>query len=309
MARQNILVIKLGALGDFIQALGPMAAIRNYHKDDHITLLTTKPYELIGQKCPYFNEIIVDKKPSWFDIPGWMNLRHLLNEKKFWRVYDLQNNDRTGFYFRLFSKRPEWVGIAKGASHQNTSPVRTSGHAFTGHKQTLSLAGIDHVEIDNLSWMKGSKDLSDFKKPYVLIVPGGSPQHPEKRWPAQLYSELCNKLLSKNITPVLLGGKSEADVIAEIKRNAPGCVDLTSQTDLFDIAALARNAIASIGNDTGPMHLIGPTGCRTIVLFSNKSNPVRHAPLGANIHTLQKENLADLDVLVVWDLLKDQLGL
>ena len=32
MKHKSILVIKLGALGDFIQALGPMAAIRAYHK-------------------------------------------------------------------------------------------------------------------------------------------------------------------------------------------------------------------------------------------------------------------------------------
>ena len=40
----NILVIKLGALGDMVQALGPMAAIRRYHADVQVTALTTKPY-------------------------------------------------------------------------------------------------------------------------------------------------------------------------------------------------------------------------------------------------------------------------
>ena len=37
----NILVIKLGALGDMVQALGPMAAIRRYHADVQVTALTT----------------------------------------------------------------------------------------------------------------------------------------------------------------------------------------------------------------------------------------------------------------------------
>ena len=40
----RILIIKLGALGDFIQALGPFAAIRRHHADAHITLLTTDPF-------------------------------------------------------------------------------------------------------------------------------------------------------------------------------------------------------------------------------------------------------------------------
>ncbi|MBT4888118.1 MAG: ADP-heptose--LPS heptosyltransferase, partial [Rhodospirillales bacterium] len=35
--QERILVIKLGALGDMIQALGPMAAIRKHHPNAHIT--------------------------------------------------------------------------------------------------------------------------------------------------------------------------------------------------------------------------------------------------------------------------------
>ena len=65
MATQNekILVIKLGALGDFIQALGPMAAIRKHHPDAHITILTTKPFENFAKDCGYFDEIWLDERP------------------------------------------------------------------------------------------------------------------------------------------------------------------------------------------------------------------------------------------------------
>ena len=38
--RPRMLVIKLGALGDVVQAAGPFAAIRREHADTHITLLT-----------------------------------------------------------------------------------------------------------------------------------------------------------------------------------------------------------------------------------------------------------------------------
>ncbi|HAK62204.1 MAG TPA: ADP-heptose--LPS heptosyltransferase, partial [Alphaproteobacteria bacterium] len=41
--KQRILVIKLGALGDFILAMGPFKAIRHHHAGAHITLLTTPP--------------------------------------------------------------------------------------------------------------------------------------------------------------------------------------------------------------------------------------------------------------------------
>src|SRR4051812_10811665 len=36
--KRRILVIRLSALGDFIQALGPIAAIRRHHTGDHLSL-------------------------------------------------------------------------------------------------------------------------------------------------------------------------------------------------------------------------------------------------------------------------------
>ena len=124
--KEKILVIKLGALGDFIQALGPMKAIRNQHPEADITLLTTKPFVKFAEQSNYFNSIIIDERPKFYQIQKWNWLRNKFNKEKFTRVYDLQNNDRTGFYFNLFSPKPEWVGIAKGASHRNISP-RTNG--------------------------------------------------------------------------------------------------------------------------------------------------------------------------------------
>ena len=146
--RENILVIKLGALGDFVQSLGPMKAIREHHPSANITLLTTRPYYKFAEKSGYFDEILIDRRPKFYQIKQWLNLKNLLNSKNFARVYDLQNNDRTGIYFKLLQPKPEWSGIVKGASHRNDSPQRTSGLAFHGHQQTLSLAGIKNVEIE-----------------------------------------------------------------------------------------------------------------------------------------------------------------
>ena len=40
----NILIIKHGSLGDIAQASGAIQDIYEYHKNDQIHLLTTKPY-------------------------------------------------------------------------------------------------------------------------------------------------------------------------------------------------------------------------------------------------------------------------
>lgn len=303
----RILVIKLGALGDFIQALGPMAAIRRHHSDAQITLLTTTPFEALAKASGYFNDVWIDKRPKWFDLKGWTDLHARLNGGNFGRVYDLQNNDRTAFYFKLFTPKPEWSGAVKGGSHSNLSPERTKSIAFEGHKQTLAIAGIKDVGVDRLEWMQ-SEVRVNIKQPYVLIVPGSAPSRPEKRWPANFYANVCARLLARGFLPVLIGSGGEKDTISAIHAASPESLNLCGQTNLFDLPALARNATGALGNDTGPMHLIAPTGCKSIVLFSKHSNPKRHAPLGQHVITIQKDSLKDLSADEVWKVFELQQG-
>lgn len=298
--QKRILVIKLGALGDFFQALGPMSAIRQHHAHDHITLLTTAPFAKLAKKSGYFNDVWLDTRPKWYQWRAWLDLRQRLNGGEFARVYDLQNNDRTSLYFQLFKNKPEWSGIAKGASHRNISPERTQGKAFDGHAQTLRIAGIHNVRPDTLDWMKPDHDFSEMPERYVLIFPGASPQHPEKRWPAHHVASFCGKLLQSGIYPVLIGGAAEQKICAEIAAISPDIINLAGQTSLYDIPHLARGAIGALGNDTGPMHIAAQAGCRSLVLFSAKSNPTRHAPLGSHVATIQKSSLEELQPDDVW---------
>lgn len=297
--KTRILVIKLGALGDFIQSLGPMKAIRKTHPDARITLLTTKPYASFGKDCGYFDDIWIDERPKWFELKTWMNFRKKLNKAGFWRVYDLQNNDRTSFYLKLFSsgKKPQWVGAARGASHRNNSPLRTKGTAFDGHQQTLALAGIHNITIDPLDWMNSDISAFPLKNPYILLIPGCSPSHPGKRWPVSAYKKLSRALIEKGYQPVIIGSDIEKDIANDIKNANSDILDLTGQTSLSDIVTLARHANGAIGNDTGPMHMISVTGCPATVLFSTKeSNPKRHAPLGKDLTVLAAEDIKEISV-------------
>lgn len=292
---EKILVIKLGAFGGFIQALGPMAAIRKHHKNAQITLLTTKFFEEWAKDCGYFDQIEIDVKPKFFHLKSWLTLRKSLNAGGYTRIYDLQNNDRTQLYFNMLKNpKPEWVGIAKGASHRNISEKRTAGHAFNGHVQTLALAGIKNIKTDPLTWMKASISAYPLKRPYVLLLPGCAPEHPEKRWPADKYGRLAKILAKSGFQPVIIGTNEERKATAEIATACPEALDLTAQTSIAQITTLARGAAGAIGNDTGPMHLIGATGCPCLTLFSKHSDPVKHAPKGINVRVLQTEDLNTL---------------
>jgi ADP-heptose:LPS heptosyltransferase len=292
---ENILVIKTGALGDFIQALGPMRAVRTHHKNARITLLTTEPFLGLGRACGYFDDLMIDPRPKWLDVKSWLDWRARLRSGGFARVYDLQNNDRTTFYLHLFGcRKPEWVGAAWGASHRNASKTRSAGQAFDGHVQTLALAGITGIALDDMSWVAGNADAFNLKKPYVLLVPGSAPQHPEKRWPAERYGALARLLDGRGLHPVIIGTAADADAAAAICRVFPGAVNLAGKTSLLDIVLLARKAAGAFGNDTGPMHMIAATGCPVWVFFSGVTNPLRHAPKGPAVKIIRKNDLDDL---------------
>src|SRR3546814_3947592 len=94
MARSRILVIKLGALGDFLMALGPMQAIRRHHPDAELVLLTRQAYRDLGRATGLFAEIWVDPAPRWNPL-AWLRWRAKLRSGGFVRVYDLQTSDRS----------------------------------------------------------------------------------------------------------------------------------------------------------------------------------------------------------------------
>ena len=97
----RLLVIKLGALGDFVLATGPFAAIRAAHPNEEVILLTTAPFAEFARTSGYFDEVWVDERPSRIALIAIQRLRRQLRRGRFYRVYDLQTSDRSSWYFRL----------------------------------------------------------------------------------------------------------------------------------------------------------------------------------------------------------------
>jgi ADP-heptose:LPS heptosyltransferase len=296
MPQERILVIKLSALGDFVLALGAMEAIRRHHRHAHITLLTTRPFLDIAQRSGYFNDIIIDPRPQFYELQHWFFLFKRFNQGDFTRVYDLQLNERTKIYHRLFLKAPEWSGVIPGSPLFYPNPEWRNMHAFKRHQEMLKLAGVE-VQLPDIKWMKVDVSLFKLKPPYILLIPGSAPSHPEKRWPAVRYGALGMKLMRDGYTVAVVGTKAEADVIERVVKSCPGITDLSGQTSLYDIASLARGAAGAVGNDTGPTHLVSLAGCPTVALFCTAaSNPDHSAPVGKSVQVIQADNLNDVSV-------------
>lgn len=317
MNNQNILVIKHSALGDFVLATGPMLAIRRHHPTAHITLLTTKPFVEWGRNCGWFDAVVIDARPKLWQLSAVRALRRQLLAGEFTRVYDLQTSTRsTAYYYGMQPHRAEWVGIVRHDPFCHRNPNRMRLHTVDRQREQLAIAGINDVPDPNLDWLvadvsrfsfiknntvilneaqrnEGSspgklympeilRGAQDDNRGFVLLVPGGSAHRPEKRWPANYFATLAADLLTRGITPVLIGATADRAVMDAIAATDARIVNLCQQTNFAEIVSLGRLALGAVGNDTGPMHLLAPTGCPSVVLFSAASDPALCAPRGVN---------------------------
>lgn len=285
---RRVLVIKLGALGDFVQATGAFASIRQHEQHAHITLLTTKAMLPLAEKLPWFDHVQTDSRQPFYRLGYLCRLRRFL--KQFDMVYDLQTNSRTGYYY-LLAGRPQWNGIAKGCSFRHTNPNRNHMHTLNRLEDQLKAAGVVSSFMPNLSLAGvNSQPLIDVYQlnNFVVLVPGGSAHRPEKRWPH--FAELAEKLRVRGYQTVLVGGNDEAALLQSLAQQT-GAVNLCGKTSLNELITLFPQAKWVVGNDTGPMHIAAASDARCVVLFGHASKPELCAPRSPHTHVLQQENI------------------
>ena len=280
---KRILVIRLGALGDIFLSFPAFAALRAHHAADEITLMTTAPFAKLAEESPWFDHVITDKRPSWFDPAGLLRLRGQLRGHDF--TYDLQTSRRSSRYFAI-AGRPPWSGIARGCSHPHANPRRDFLHTVERQREQLAFAGVTETPVPDLTWLARQGPV--LAPPYALLVPGTSPTHGgAKTWPLDRFAAVAAFLAQRGIAPVVVGAAGQASVA--------GAIDLTGQTTIQALAGLASRAAYAIGGDTGPIHLAAMMGCRVIALFSRFSDPVQAIPVGDTV-LLREADVRDIAV-------------
>lgn len=114
--------------------------------------------------------------------------------------------------------------------------------------------------------------------PVVALFPGSNA--PARRWPADRFAELGWRLAADGARVVVLGGAGETALTAGVAGAVPGALDAGGRTDLYGLAALLSLCDVLVSNDTGPMHLAGLVGSRTVTLWGS-SSPREVRPVGA----------------------------
>jgi ADP-heptose:LPS heptosyltransferase len=311
MGDEVILVIRHGALGDFVQSIGPFQAIRQQHPDAKIILLTAPFLKKFAEMMPFFDEVWIDERPRWTQVLILMKLMLVCKKANFRRVYDLQTSGRTALYFKLQKwllcvlggNIAEWSSHVPGCAFAHTGPERARMHTLDRQKQQLMLAGILNVPTPHFDWIE-QMDVPPFelKKPFALIVPQASAHRPEKCYPLPEFRVLMDLLISKGVVPVVIGSQQDLDVDLGLSQaQQEKVMDLRGKTQLEDLVLLGRHGALAIGNDTGPMHMFAIAGCPVVTLFSYASDPSLCAPRGDRVVILRAENFTDLPATLIWE--------
>ncbi len=268
---ENVLVMKLGALGDLILADGALRDIRDHHPGACIHLLTRRAFAPLMQRCPWIDIVHIDENAPRWRLPALLRWRRWFTAAGFNRTYDLQNSARTRFYRRwLATPQVHWSALT------HDDPARALA-VPDRHAGQLRRAGITvvHAPWPAPTWI--AEDASQLLhgagivQPFVLLLPGASARHPGKRWPG--YAALAEALSAANQQVVIVLGPDEAN---DATRYA-GCVlrDGNRWLSISQLAGVAMRASCVVGNDSGPLHLAASVGAPCVALFE-AGNPSLH---------------------------------
>ncbi len=273
--KEHILVIKLGALGDVVLALGHMRTIRERHPEAHITLMTGGAFVKLCKQTGYFDDFVVDNRLR-YNVPAWYRIcKKTLADKPYDVIYDLQRSKRTlrKYYpiARFLTKHSmTWAALSKVESGFDVYKTPAKKRFWNRAPET-SFLPMTFYKPD-LSFCKGEeKYFHELPEKYVLLIPGCSAAHPYKRWPAQSFRAVSVWLGEHGIKSVVLGTNDEKEVIETITNDNPHAISFLNKTGLLDIPELARRALTVISNDTGPMHFSAFTGTPLIALFCERT--------------------------------------
>lgn len=181
------------------------------------------------------------------ELPEWRNAKHEV------------------FYYLQIIAQLEWL-IKHEQTFLNTQPdgsLEVSAARKAAARAFLRAHGVENAGAGNR---------------LVALCPG-SINSRAKRWPAERYAALGDKLMGEfDVEVLLVGSAAEAEVSLEVSsqmRNKP--VVLTGQTDLAELVAILSLVDLLVTNDTGPAHIASALGRPTLVIFG-PTNPLTTRP-------------------------------
>ena len=299
----NILIIKLGSLGDVVQISGALRDIREHHKNAKITILTTSKYLNLFRDCPYIDNCLEDERLPRYNIFYLLRLKKIVNSLNFTKVYDLQNSNRTNFYKKFLFNIKDWSSSKDiQENHYNNSVLKR-------FDEQLRKSNIEtrYTLKPDFSW--AAERANNYKlntdKKYILFFPFCSKELVHKRWP--YFPELIN-LIKQNHPQYELVVAPGPDEIEEAKSfNIMIALNENLPLNFFELASLIKKSYLVIANDTGPAHMAAHLGARGFTLFGPHTTPEKVSIEREKFIALQTMDLKSLYADRVYALIKSSI--
>ena len=288
---RHILLIKPSSLGDIVHAMPTCAAIRRAYPKARLTWLVKRAWHGLVERIDGVDRVW----PVESTLTGWLSQVPLLRAERFDLVVDLQGLFRSAAIGRL-SGSSLLVGFANGREgspwfYSKRVPVpQLEMHAVDRYLLVAEAVGAgesgapefrfripktDHDEVDRLLSRSGVPPGTSW------VAMNVSARWPTKRWPAESFAEVADRLRQDGCgAVVMIGGPEErAEVAAVSAMMKTPAIDLTGATTVGLLPALLSKASLLMTNDSGPMHIAAAVGTPVVALFGPTS-AVRTGPYG-----------------------------
>lgn len=269
MRPRNILIIKLGALGDVVLSVPQLLRLVKTHTGDRITLLTAPAYVEVVADLPL--QVVAFQRKGFVEM---LRVVRWLLGQQFDVVYDLQGSLRSRV-MTLLTQAEKRVGRTPGIAYTHTPLSTTDGvHAFDRFNDILVAGGVKvaapalQLPVSALAasrlaaWMQ-QQGLDG--RPLVPVHAGSSRHWPAKRWGEAHYQALATILEARGFVVIWIGGEDERALNSRLARHAG--VDATGAFSFAELLALAAHAAFAVTNDSGPMHVLSAAGLPVYVFF------------------------------------------
>jgi ADP-heptose:LPS heptosyltransferase len=279
------LFIRLSAVGDVVNALVPLAALRRAAPGAHITFVVEDRCKELVLNHPHVSDVLVYERRRWAGtLAGHVKRLRSVGADV---ALDFQGNLKGALHAWL-SRTPRRIGFARGHTYEGahafaTETVEPPSRRIPRAEKFMCLLrplGITAPAPRALPPLPGRRIEGD----YVLLHPGTSVHGAQKRWPPDRWAALADRIAA-SLRVVWAAGPGEEELVARIRAGMKRPSEAASPGSLLDLAATARDARLFVGCDSGPLHLAAAAGCRCVGLYGPK-DPAVYAPYPADGHEI-----------------------
>ncbi len=270
---QNILIVRLGAMGDIIHALPAAAALRRRWRSAHITWAVEAKWAPLLEGNGLQDRLLLFQRHN---PKSWLQTRAELRTRHYDLAIDFQGLIKSAL-LACAAKPAELIGYQnpreRPAAWLYTRRVEPkSPHVVN---QALELIDAPNEPI-TFPLPPGHNEAPLPAEPFVLACPFAG--WTSKQWPLAHYEALARLLREKLNLPLVFNG-------------APGTLPnvpwaQNHESGISGLIHATRRASLVIGVDSGPLHLAAALNKSGAAIFG-PTDPARNGPVGGDFHVFR----------------------